>query len=435
MAGFRDTFKWLLSNNTDSQFMELFYKAAFNSAWFNNSQRCKGLDKIRHARGIAYVFAPYISRMQFTHFSEPTKKEFLCMLRHPVWYGLRRLIYRKESNPTRTVRKFLGIKLSEREKTAQCDKRKLLYLPVRKEIFDRQGSKIFYLGLPLIQTTKKGNVVEKRFLGIHYKTKRVSAKPIPFANDVRLLQIITHANAITNTHRETFTKYKNCHSGQSVALIATGSTLNFYEPKKDWIHVGVNKAVAYNRVHFDYLFFHDFVNSQAKEILKLMGRNKSAKKFYGIAQDIIRQDWIIPESAALRDGAERYYLISQWKYPPIHLTYDIANEPLSCPGSVSFAAMQFILWTNPRRIYLVGQDITSKYFDGSPCGPSSAVIRALLLGWRETVKFAKIYYPDTEIVSINPVGLKGMFKDKYTRAYLKEHPEIEVREDDIIDED
>ena len=429
----RDTLKWLLENHTDFRFLELFYRRAFASARFHNFNSCKGLYKIKQARGIARIFAPYISRMQLTCFSKQDKKEFLRMLRHPVWYGLRQLIYRKESNPTRTVRKFLGIKLSEKKRTTQCDKRKLLYLPVRKEVFDSQGSKIFYFGLPLVRTTKKSNVVEKRFLGIHYKTERGLVKPIPFANDVHLLQIITHANAITNTHQRTFNKYKNCHSGRSIVLVATGPTLNFYEPQKDCIHVGVNKAVAYNRVVFDYLFFHDFVNPQAKKILELIGQNKSAKKFYGIAQDTIRQDWIIPESAALRDGAERYYLISQWKYPPIHLTYDIANEPLSCPGSVSFAAMQFILWTNPRRIYLVGQDITSKYFDGSTSGPTNAAIQCLFLGWREMVKFANTYYPDTEIVSINPVGLKGMFHDVYTKSYLAEHPEINPSTVEIID--
>ena len=31
--------------------------------------------------------------------------------------------------------------------------------------------------------------------------------------------------------------------------------------------------------------------------------------------------------------------------------------------------------------------------------------------------FADQYYPDTEIISINPVGLKGLFKDIYTEEY------------------
>jgi hypothetical protein len=35
-------------------------------------------------------------------------------------------------------------------------------------------------------------------------------------------------------------------------------------------------------------------------------------------------------------------------------------------------------------------------------------------GWNEFKKFASIYYPKTEIISINPIGLKGLFKDIYT---------------------
>ena len=34
------------------------------------------------------------------------------------------------------------------------------------------------------------------------------------------------------------------------------------------------------------------------------------------------------------------------------------------------------------------------------------------------------YYPETEIISINPVGLKGLFRDEFTKAFLKEQSEI-----------
>ena len=338
-----------------------------------------------------------------------------------------------KSNPAYAVVKFVGVKLYEQRKVAQCDTRKLLYLPIRKEIFDKQDSKVFYLGLPLIRTTKKGNVIEKRFLGIHYKTEQVSVKPVPFADDVRLLQIIMHANAITNTHRETFTKYKNRHVGEEVVLVASGPTLNHFEPIRDCVYVGVNKVLLYEKVHFDYLFFQDFAHLQAHEILDLMGKYAGAKKFYGILQDTIRQDWIVPESAAIRDQAERYYVISQWKYPPVHFTYDIANEPFGDCGSVSFAALQFILWTNPRRIYLVGQDVTTTYFDRSASfmGPSN--ISNQLRGWKAMVKFANTYYPNTEIVSINPVGLKGMFRDMYTKSYLLAHPDLKIPDENIIE--
>ena len=34
--------------------------------------------------------------------------------------------------------------------------------------------------------------------------------------------------------------------------------------------------------------------------------------------------------------------------------------------------------------------------------------------WKKLAEFAEANYPDIEIVSINPVGLKGVFQDQYT---------------------
>lgn len=39
------------------------------------------------------------------------------------------------------------------------------------------------------------------------------------------------------------------------------------------------------------------------------------------------------------------------------------------------------------------------------------------VGYARMKMFAKQYYPDTEIFSVNPVGLKGLFKDMYTENY------------------
>ena len=70
--------------------------------------------------------------------------------------------------------------------------------------------------------------------------------------------------------------------------------------------------------------------------------------------------------------------------------------------------MQFALFTNPRRIYLVGCDCSSGYFDGT----ATPLPNEHLVGlWKEIKKFAEIYYPETEIICVNPVGLKGVFKD------------------------
>lgn len=228
------------------------------------------------------------------------------------------------------------------------------------------------------------------------------------AYDTRMLQVMCHANAISATHQKTFGKYKNCNEGKDVVLVATGPSLNNYIPIKNAIHVGVNKAIKFDKVKFDYLFFQDAAFPRNQYVKEL--NQYSAHKFYGLLQDTIRHDWLVSETDNIIANANRYYVISHWYYPPLHFTYDIENEPLGCGGSVAFAAMQFILWTNPKKIYLVGCDCSEGYFDNTQ---TDFPANHLIDGWKKLKEFASIYYPETEIISINPVGLKGVFKDIY----------------------
>ena len=39
--------------------------------------------------------------------------------------------------------------------------------------------------------------------------------------------------------------------------------------------------------------------------------------------------------------------------------------------------------------------------------------------------------PDIEIISVNPVGLKGLFRDVYTKEYVKNNPELFENVDNI----
>ena len=55
-------------------------------------------------------------------------------------------------------------------------------------------------------------------------------------------------------------------------------------------------------------------------------------------------------------------------------------------------------------------------------------------GYVKLKQIRDTYYPEVEIVSINPVGLKGMFHDVYTKSYLAEHPEIDSSTVEIINQ-
>lgn len=420
LHAFYETLQWLLNKEVSEKVLGLIFRAIYLSARHHNLQNCHGLDRIRHAKMLSKAFLEYVPHMNFDEFRAPEKKEFLFMLHHPSLYVVRSKIYRKLDTPSLRYRKFLGIVLYKKRVEPTLVKCKILGIPIKREEIRKEGTRIRILGLPGAKK-RKGNVEKQYFLGVRYRTKKLEPAD---ADDIRFTQIMAHVNAITDTHRKTFSKYKNCHAGKDIALVATGPTLNYFVPLNDCIYVGLNKAVSYSKIHYDYLFFQDYAHNQAREILKLMGQYRDAKKFYGILQDAIATNWIIPESVAIRDHAERYYVISQWKYPPVHFTYDIANEPLGDSGNVAFAAMQFIMWTNPRRVFLVGSDATSAYFDNSFSTNKGRDSRRWVKGWTEFKNFARTYYPDTEIISVNPVGLRGLFTDVYTEEYLHDNPDI-----------
>lgn len=231
-----------------------------------------------------------------------------------------------------------------------------------------------------------------------------------FATDMYISQV----HVVSKTHEKTFGKYKNKHYGQDIVLIATGPSLNKFHPLCNTINIGVNKAIFYDKIKFDYFFAIDYYAT--KSYINELEKYPNIKKFYGVAPKTPfgYKRWensklIIPESLILKHQANKFFTYQKIPYLPISFNTDIDKTWLVDGGSCIFSAMQFALFTNPKRIYLVGCDCSSGYFDGKAGANASHLVKS----WKELKKFAEIYYPDTEIISVNPVGLKGMFKDLY----------------------
>ena len=235
------------------------------------------------------------------------------------------------------------------------------------------------------------------FFGINIH-KRISI------NDQPYVRVAMFANTVMKTHSKSFDKFKGILCDKEAALIATGPSLKQYKPIANTVNIGVNKAFLFDNLTLDYLFIQDFLT---KEYIYKLLDDKYAKieKFLGI---LPKKDLIIPESLSLKLNAHRYYTDEYCK--PHKFAYDISANLLGDFCSVSFAAMQFILWTNPSKIYLVGCDCSSGYFDKTK---STTSMNKLAKNWIALKEFAKIYYPDTQIISVNPVGLKGIFTDLY----------------------
>lgn len=244
---------------------------------------------------------------------------------------------------------------------------------------------------------------------------------------VELKQSAFAASIIAHIHSKTFPKYRNINVGKNVAVVACGPSMKWYKPLSDTIHIGVNRSYQNEKIKFNYLFALDF--GLGEKILDDI-TNYPANIFLGA---LLKKhpDSKIPIKYEYADNVNLYVSDS-----PRNLCYPyIEYCGLMDFGSVVFSAAQFALYTNPQRIYLVGCDCTgSGYFNGTKQNYKKPTWLDWPEGWEKFKTYQKTYYPDTEIISINPVGLKGMFKDVYTQNYLDEHPEINASEVEILKE-
>lgn len=269
-------------------------------------------------------------------------------------------------------------------------------------------------------TEKLTKDMERQFQGVwrEFAATRDACHTMTVGSD-KLVQIYQCA-AIE--HQKVFPKYRNCNKGRDLVVLASGPTLDYYNLKQDALYLGVNKSFYANKAPLDYLFVQDYIPSAQNDIDAYKGNE--CKKFYGV-------HYLVPGIAqyhADKAGAERYYFIdnnamSAWDFPP-----DISVLPFSAYSSIVHPAITFALYTGVRRIYLVGCDSSlggySTQLGYQDPSKNALHINYLLPGWSKLKTYAETLFPETEIISVNPVGLKGLFKDVYTKEYLSAHPEI-----------
>lgn len=238
-------------------------------------------------------------------------------------------------------------------------------------------------------------------------------------------------NKVSVVHGKVFPKYKNLHIGETAVLIASGPTVQNFNPEiiedAKTKYIAVNGSFAYDKVNFDYLFLQDY-SGLKDSIAKIpFAKNiKDAKKFYGVMSPV-PNNMIIPESIVNRDNAERYYAHSVCydngkMLPRVDYAVDLSAEFFMCHGTIPLIAMQFLLYAGFKKIYLVGCDCsTNGHFSEKmeKQVTQASELGVWLLGWKKLKDFVTIHYPDVEIISVNPIGLKDIFKNVYTNYSLK----------------
>lgn len=331
----------------------------------------------------------------------------------------------------------------------------------RKEKYkdrDYNHSYVLFGNIPIFHIAKKNTVIKKYVLGVPVikiqkkrKYKKVCVLGIPvyykknkeavLAEKKELLEFVNKKMssletllAAQNIHPKTFTPYKNAFAGKDIVLVCTGPTAKYYQPIKNAIHVGVNGAIYLEQVKLDYLFMQDYtVNQASNSNLNIDGlsyKGNHCKKFWGILPNSKRNELIerIPLSYSYGDDCFQYVLEGEDFH---NIAYDLSREPIGQFEGTTFSALQFILYTHPKRLFLVGWDCGAGYAYNQKNALSPANYQIKILE-KYFVPFIRLNYPDIEIISVNPVGLKNIFIDKYSKNYLEEYPEINSME--IIDE-
>lgn len=245
---------------------------------------------------------------------------------------------------------------------------------------------------------------------------------------------------VAETHKQSFGKYKDINQGRTVVICAPGPSLNQYTFNDNYVHIGLNALLFQDRIKLDYYFNqhipseYDFwgtgVDVHPKRRKKYLDSFSKLKcvKFIG---QLIGTAWnTSPPFGEYSNSEYNTYYISDIKTTH-NFCVDIRYNFLYGAKSVIFPALQFALFTNPKRILLVGCDgysmsdtnYYSKEEDDYLKNEAVIVNKDAFLCtlnedmrriYKELQKFAVIRYPNTEIIMVNPVCYKGIFNEAKT---------------------
>lgn len=225
---------------------------------------------------------------------------------------------------------------------------------------------------------------------------------------------------ITRRIKNPFGKYKNAHKNESVILYGSGPSIQKFKTSKNVIKIGMNEQI-YLDLDLDYWFMGDPRNRQPEKFRKC---KKDYDDYRPKIAKFIRWKLGVPRSQKMPYNMPHstYYLAKYQDFKDTCLYKKNIDEGiLPSYKSITDEALQFALFAGFKRIYLVGHDCD--YSDGTFRTDKLEVsddndAKLLLNMWPLIKEWIGENYPDVEIYSINPVGLK-IFK--------------EVREEDIVE--
>ena len=311
-------------------------------------------------------------------------------------------IFYQKKRKYRTIGNILGFKYVV-TKHLKGKKFKCLW-GLFKKIEKNYTKKYYLFGLKVFQKTDQIGILLEELNNI-----KESLKYLKIKHNMQF--------AIQKTHNTVFPQFKNKYINKDAVIVATGPSLHYYKRIDNAIHIGVNSS--FKIIKLDYWFAIDYsVNRDYIEEIK----NTDFIKFFGQCSSS-------RSNHLYRFGDETYHfpdtIINSCRnsfkfyfdHPSLEINRDIETEAFPDLGSCVFSALTFAIYSGCKKIYLVGCDCSSNGYWNSKQPHKRFNSNILKKGWRIYKEYLSIFYPEVEIISINPIGLKGFFHDIYTEEF------------------
>ena len=212
-------------------------------------------------------------------------------------------------------------------------------------------------------------------------------------------------------------KYRGIYEGRDILIVGGGASLDKFQQINNTVNIGINRAFKIQNIDFDYLFAQD--NFPLREDIEafISYKPETCKKMIGYMTKDAPFRYRQSDYARIKN--REMFVINNIEM--LECPHDITLEPLADLCGTVFTALQFALLTNPKRIILAGFDCnTGHFFDEDKKLDLSWQLRSWLM-FKEHVDR---YYEQVEIISLNPINLKGLFNDVYTQSFIEAHPEL-----------
>ena len=207
-------------------------------------------------------------------------------------------------------------------------------------------------------------------------------------------------NEVCRVNSAAFESYRNCYRDKEVVIVGTGATAAGYKPIPDAIHIALDKACQRTDITFNHLFTHN-VSAGGADIEQYFEKITD-KIFVGKFSALIGGDEYSEQITVSSDKVARYFTNDNVSTQLLYR--DICTHTLAYFGGAFGAALQFAAFTYPASIRLVGCEL-----------PKDASVTFKKVGYTRLRMLINKFYPDINIISVDPIELKGLFNDVFTK--------------------